>query len=133
MQIQLKTDGNNLISKFFSTKETKKLPSDSQEKTSCDTSVKLEPSQNVKEHKREEDHVASSCSIRDNGSNESLAKCSESAASCQIKRDREDISSDSNIGVEGYGKIGSSPKIRKGSLKTGNDNQSTLFSYFGRK
>lgn len=134
MQIQLKTDGNNLISKFFSAKETKKEPSDSQEKTSCNTSVKPEPSQSLEEHKRDEDHVASSCSIRDNKSEDSLAKCSPTASTCRIKRDHEGFSSESEIGINDDGKISSSSKIRKkGSLKTGFENKSTLFSYFGRK
>ena len=134
VQIQLKTDGNNLISKFFSAKETKKEPSDSQEKTSCNTSVKPEPSQNLEEHKRDEDHVASSCSIRDNKSEDSLANCSPTASTCRIKRDREGFSSESEIGVNDDSKISSSSKIRKkGNLKTGFDNKSTLFSYFGRK
>lgn len=131
VQIQLKT-GNNLISKFFSAKET----SDSQEETSpCNTSVKPEPSQPLEEHERDVNHGASSCSVGAEESKDSLAKLSsESAATCQMKRDREDISSDSNIGINDYVKIGSSSKIRKkGGMKPGSDNQSTMFSYFGRK
>lgn len=129
-EIQLKNDGSNLISKFFSAKEIKKEHSDSQEKTSCGTSVKHEASPSLEEHKRDVNLEASSVESKD-----CLAKCSsDTARTCQIKRDREGISSESKSGVDDYSKVGSSPKIRKkGSLKTGNDNQSTLFSYFGRK
>ncbi|KGN44679.1 uncharacterized protein LOC101206083 isoform X1 [Cucumis sativus] len=129
-EIQLKNDGSNLISKFFSAKETKKEYSVSQEKTCSNTSVKPEASPSLEEHKREVNRGASSEESKD-----CLAKCSsDTSLTYQIKRDREDISSDLKSGMDDYSKVGSSPKIRKkGNLKTGNDNQLTLFSYFGKK
>ncbi|KAG7014547.1 hypothetical protein SDJN02_24725, partial [Cucurbita argyrosperma subsp. argyrosperma] len=92
------------------------------------TSVKPEPSESPEEHERDVNLRASSEKSKD-----CLAKRSSVTVS-QIKWDREDISSESKSGMDDCSKIGISPKIRKkGSLKTGNDNQSTLFQYFGRK
>ena len=92
--------------------------------------MKPEASPSLEEHKREVNRGASSEESKD-----CLAKCSsDTSLTYQIKRDREDISSDLKSGMDDYSKVGSSPKIRKkGNLKTGNDNQLTLFSYFGKK
>lgn len=92
--------------------------------------MKPEASPSLEEHKREANLGASS-----EESEDCLAKCSSvTSLTYQIKRDREDISSGSKSGVDDYSKAGSRPKIRKkGNLKTGNDNQLTLVSYFGRK
>ena len=121
----------NMISNFiFMSSCVDKLKNDRKMNAQIprNTSVKPEPSESPEEHERDVNIRASSEESKD-----CLAKCSSVTVS-QIKWDREDISSESKSGMDDCRKIGSSPKIRKkGSLKTGNDNQSTLFQYLGRK
>ncbi|KAJ7961657.1 Embryonic stem cell-specific 5-hydroxymethylcytosine-binding protein [Quillaja saponaria] len=113
-EIQLKTEVNNSISDFFSTKGVKRGDSN-----------KTDLPENLKEEREDEKEDHDPKSIVSTRSQEDAVKC-------QIKRDYEEFTADSKLAVEKTDQVCTSPLKKKGNLKTSGDKQPTLLSYFGK-
>lgn len=136
LQIQLKTEGTNSITKFFSTKGTKKEELKPNDTSSHDSSVKTDfPESIKKEPEYTEDRVQPSLTVKcEEDSKSSVSTFSqEEASKGQTKRDYEEFLADSKPVLNKADKISSaSPAKKKVNLKTSQDKQPTLFSYFGK-
>ncbi|XP_015892568.3 uncharacterized protein LOC107426796 isoform X2 [Ziziphus jujuba] len=141
-EIKLKTEGSNLLSKFFSPKGIKKESELKSEKESTsDISVKSDLPKSLKEEPKEEPEPRESnegqSSLTENeeqdfkSSEPTLPK--DDAGKCQTKRAYEELSADSELATDETEKLITSPAKKKGNLKSAGDNkQPTLFSYFGK-
>lgn len=134
MQIKLKTEGNNIISEFFSSKGVKKEPeANTDKKSSSKESGKIQLPVCLKEapESTEKTEPLSSIEKEEHGSKSTVI--SEDTNKCQAKRDYEELSVDSKRGTEETDKLYPTPAKKKGSIKNAVDNkQPTLFSYFGK-
>ncbi|XP_062022490.1 uncharacterized protein LOC133738834 isoform X1 [Rosa rugosa] len=133
---ELKTEGINSITKFFSTKGTKKEELKPNDTSSHDSSVKTDfPESIKKEPECTEDRVQPSLTVKcEEDSKSSVSTFSqEEASKGQTKRDYEEFLADSKPVLNKADKISSaSPAKKKVNLKTSQDKQPTLFSYFGK-
>ncbi|KAG6630922.1 hypothetical protein CIPAW_13G054700 [Carya illinoinensis] len=113
-EIQLKSEGNNLISKFFSKKGIKEeQESTIEEKNSSAETFRIDPTKSLKKETDTEDNTAIS-SITDKGGQDSksitIHSEDEDTAKCQC----------------------TTPARKKGNVKGAGDKQPTLLSYFGK-
>ncbi|KAM5562952.1 hypothetical protein ABKV19_017908 [Rosa sericea] len=133
---ELKTEGTNSITKFFSTKGTKKEELNPNDTSSHDSSVKTHfPESIKKEPEYTEDRVQPSLTVKcEEDSKSSVSTFSqEEGSKGQMKRDYEEFLADSKPVLNKADKISSaSPAKKKVNLKTSQDKQPTLFSYFGK-
>lgn len=133
LQIQLKTEGNNSITKFFSTKGTKKEELNPKDKSSRDSSVKTDFSESMKKESEYKENMAQPSSTEQDSKNSISTFSQEGASKGQIKRDYEEFSADSKPVTNESDKMSSaSPAKKKVNLKSSLDKQPTLFSYFGK-
>ncbi|OVA01655.1 Protein of unknown function DUF159 [Macleaya cordata] len=132
-EIQLKTEENNLISKFFSKKKSdNEEETHMQIKSSPEESCHTDPSKSVKEEEENTDLPTDSKEKRSGKSDISSLLPGE-AEKCGTKREYEELVSDTMPSVDKIGKLEMSPPKKKGNIKTAGDKQPTLLSYFGRK
>ncbi|KAL6217813.1 hypothetical protein ACLB2K_011030 [Fragaria x ananassa] len=132
-EIKLKTDGTNSITKFFSTKGTKKEEINPKDTSLHDSSVKTEfPESLNEEPETKEEKVQPSSTVKCEDSKSSVSILSqEDASKEQTKRDYEEFLADSKpLPNESDKKSSASPAKKKVNLKTSHDKQPTLFSYF---
>lgn len=136
LQIQLKTEGNNSITKFFSTKGTKKEELNPKDKSSHDSSVRTDFSESMKkesEYKENTAQPSSTAKCEQDSKNSVSTFSQEGASKGQIKRDYNEFSADSKPVTNESDKMSSaSPAKKKVIPKSSLDNQPTLFSYFGK-
>ncbi|GMI73479.1 hypothetical protein like AT2G26470 [Hibiscus trionum] len=131
-EVPLKTQENNLISKFFSTREVKKEQESNMDQSLCSESVKTNSPKNVKkEPKSTDDELPSSTDkvYHDSKSNVPAPSFGDVEKS-QTKREYEEFLAGTKPSKE---EIEVSPARKKGNIKSGGDKQPTLFSYFGKK
>lgn len=131
-EIHLKVEEKGTISKFFSRKEFKE-ESNPEESTSG-KSLKLEP-KSVKEENESEEKLETPCSSKtvDCDLKSELETFShEGDTKCKTKRDREELVG-SKLKTDEIVKPRVSPAKKKANLKSVDDKQPTLLSYFGKK
>ncbi|KAI4356310.1 hypothetical protein L6164_000342 [Bauhinia variegata] len=114
-EIQLKTEGNTSISKFFSKKGAEKEDSKPEQKTPCQGSAMAEQPKTEKEDGNE---LKPGDSIRSD----------EDAFKRQIKRDYEEFLADTKPTLDNTDHV-----KKKERAKSADDKQPTLFSYFGKR
>ncbi|XP_039046264.1 abasic site processing protein YoqW-like isoform X2 [Hibiscus syriacus] len=131
-EVPLKTQENNLISNFFSTREVKKEQESNMDWSLCNESVEANLLNNLKkEPKSTEDELPSSTDEGNHDSKSNVPTLSfGDVGKIQTKRDYEEFSADTKPSKE---EIEVSPARKKGNIKSGGDKQPTLFSYFGKK
>ncbi|KAL6271099.1 hypothetical protein ACE6H2_028010 [Prunus campanulata] len=132
-EIQLKTEGNNSITKFFMSKGTKKEELNPKDTSFYDSSVKNDLPKRVKEEPESEEKTEQPASAEkcENDSKCSVSTLSQEGASKgQTKRDYEEFSADSKPVAYETSEISASPAKKKVNLKSSLDKQPTLFSYF---
>ena len=129
----MKTDGNTPISKFFSTKGTKKEADLSLD----ETSAKVDPAKCVKEEPESKASIPplSSTEKGEADSKSSVPSFSQgSTEKCQMKRDQEELSADSKSNTDETKKPSASPGRKKVKLKSAGDyKQPSVLAYFGKK
>ncbi|MCL7049014.1 hypothetical protein MKW94_030238 [Papaver nudicaule] len=147
-EIPLKTEENNLISKFFS----KKIPGNEKEtnepiKGSPKESNHPEPSGSLKAEQEENVDLPSDSEEKRSKKFDSFPLRPEGDKKCGIKRDYEELESETKPSPDKIGKLELSPRKKnsnigklemsplkkKSNIKTAGDKQSTLLSYFGKK
>ncbi|KAB2636665.1 embryonic stem cell-specific 5-hydroxymethylcytosine-binding protein-like [Pyrus ussuriensis x Pyrus communis] len=132
-EIQLKTEGNNSITKFFSAKGTKKEELNPKDTSSDDTSAKKDLSKMVKEEPESKEDTEQPYSTEQC---EDESKCNvstfsqEGVSKGQAKRDYEEFSADSKPVAYVTNKKSASLAKKKVNPKSSLDKQPTLFSYF---
>ncbi|CAK7349436.1 unnamed protein product [Dovyalis caffra] len=132
-EIHLKTEEKNTISKFFSRKEIKE--ESNLEESTHDKSVKLDLPSSVKEEHESEEKFETPCFTKpvDYDVKSSVETFShEGETKCKTKRDRKELV-DSKLDTDEIIKLRSSPAKKKANLKSRDDKQPTLLSYFGKK
>ncbi|RDX93025.1 Embryonic stem cell-specific 5-hydroxymethylcytosine-binding protein [Mucuna pruriens] len=122
-EIQVKSEGNTSISKFFSRKGTESEDTKPGQKISCPEFVKTEHTEDLGEGAKPEGEN----DLKFSGSSHS-----QNASILPIKREYETFSADSKPALANHDQISSNPAKKKEKTKTANDNQPTLFSYFGK-
>lgn len=129
----MKTDGNTPISKFFSTKGTKKEADLSPD----ETSAKVDPAKCVKEEPESKANIPPLLSTEkgEADSKSSVPSFSQgSTEKCQMKRDQEELSADSKSNTDETKKPSASPERKKVKLNSAGDNkQPSVLAYFGKK
>lgn len=122
-QIQVKTEGNTPISKFFSRKVAEGEDTKLEHKTLCPESVKTEQTKEdlTEEAKTEEGES----DMKFSGS-----PPSQNVTKLPIKREYEAISSDLKPSLANNDKSSANPAKKK---EKADDKQPTLFSYFGKR
>ncbi|PON65969.1 SOS response associated peptidase (SRAP) [Trema orientale] len=132
-EIKLKTDGNMPISKFFSTKGIKKEA----ELNSDEKVVKVDTAKCLKEEPESRENTETSLSTEKEEPDSKSSVSSfprEGAENCQMKRDHEELSSDSKLTKDEANKLSTSPGRKKVKLKSAGDyKQPSVLSYFGKK
>jgi len=132
LQIHLKMEEKGTISKFFSRKEFKE--ESNPEESTHGKSLKLEP-KSVKEENESEEKLETPCSAKtvDYDLKSELETFShEGETKCKTKRYREELV-DSKLKTDEIVKPRASPAKKKANLKSVDDKQPTLLSYFGKK
>ncbi|XP_035541281.1 abasic site processing protein YoqW isoform X3 [Juglans regia] len=135
-EIQMKSEGNNLISKFFSKKGIKEeQESTIEEKNSSAETFRTDPTKSLKRETDTEDNTAIS-SITDKGGQDSksitIHSEDDATAKCQVKRDYEAFKAGLEPMTDNTVKQCSTPARKKGNVKSAGDKQPTLLSYFGK-
>ncbi|CAN6545022.1 unnamed protein product [Malus baccata var. baccata] len=134
-EIQLKTEGNHSITKFFLAKGTKKEELNPEDTSSDDTSAKKDLSKMVKEEPESKEDTEQPYSTQQC---EDESKCNvstlsqEGVSKGQAKRDYEEFSADSKPVAYVTNKKSASLAKKKVNPKSSLDKQPTLFSYFGK-
>ncbi|XP_059432624.1 uncharacterized protein LOC132165919 isoform X2 [Corylus avellana] len=133
-EIQLKAEVNNPISKFFSTKRTKREEESNLEaENSCAKSFKTDPSKSMKKEPNTEDNTPIlSFTEGDQDSKSAIIDSQDSTAKCQMKWDNGEFQAASEPITDETIKLCSTPARKKRNLKSASDKQPTLFSYFGK-
>jgi hypothetical protein len=136
IQIQLKAEVNNPISKFFSTKRTKREELNLEVENSCAESFetfKTDPSKSMKKELNTEGNTPIlSFTEGDQGSKSTIIHSQDSTAKCQMKWDNGEFQADSEPITDETIKLCSTPARKKRNLKSASDKQPTLFSYYGK-
>ncbi|KAI3924007.1 hypothetical protein MKW92_027478 [Papaver armeniacum] len=133
-EISLKTEEKNLISKFFA----KKTP-DSEEETNEPIKISLKesnhpPSGSLKVEPEENSDLPSDSKEKRSHKSDSYPLHPEEDKKCGIKRDYEEVESETKPSPDKIGKTKMSPLKKKSNTnKTAGDKQPTLLSYFGKK
>jgi hypothetical protein len=123
-QIQIKTEGNIPISKFFSRKGAEYEDTKPEHKIACHEPVKTEQTEDLGEEAKTKEGDRD---LKSSGSSpQNVTKFS-------IKREYDAISPDSKPSLANNGQVSANPGRKKGKVKTADDKQPTLFSYFGKR
>ena len=132
LQIHLKREGKGSISKFFTRKEFKE--ESNPEEITHGKSLKLEP-KSVKEEYESDGKLETPCSAKTvdyDLKSEPETFSHEGESKCRTKRGCEELV-DSKLKTDEVVKPRSSPAKKKANLKSVDDKQPTLLSYFGKK
>ncbi|XP_020425226.1 uncharacterized protein LOC18766273 isoform X1 [Prunus persica] len=132
-EIQLKTEGNNSITKFFMSKGTKKEELNPKDTSFYDSSVKNDLPKSVKEEpegKEKTEQPASTEKCENDSKGQTISQ--EGVSKGQTKRDYEEFSADSKPVAYETSEMSASPAKKKVNPKSSVDKQPTLFSYFGK-
>ncbi|KAK7256160.1 hypothetical protein RIF29_29596 [Crotalaria pallida] len=124
-EIQLKTEGNTSISKFFSRKGAESEPIKQEQKISSHELIKTEPPTDLREEAKTEE-----------GENDLKSRgCPhyQDATKVPIKRDYDTFSADSKPALANNDQVRENPVKKKEKGKTADDKQPTLFSFFGKR
>ncbi|KAL2336729.1 hypothetical protein Fmac_011175 [Flemingia macrophylla] len=119
-EIQVKSEGNTSISKFFTKKVAESEDTKSKQKITCPEFVKTEHTEDLSEGAKTKEG--------DNDLKFSGSSYSKNASKLPIKRDYETFSADSKPASENH-----VPAKKREKAKTADDKQATLFSYFGKR
>ncbi|KAJ8899360.1 hypothetical protein K2173_018334 [Erythroxylum novogranatense] len=134
-EIKLKEDDRSSISKFFIKKEIKEEPTSRLERSTCETVGKEDPPERVKQLPESQDKTVVSPFItsEDLDFKSSIYKPSlDEEPKNKAKRDREELLAGSDASTDENKQLHSG-RAKKANLTSGDDQQRTLFSYFGRK
>jgi hypothetical protein len=124
-QIQIKTEGNIPISKFFSRKGAEDEDTKPEHKIASHEPVKTEQTKDLSEETKAEE--------RDSNLNSSGSSPSQNVTKFPIKREYDSISFDSKPSLANNNQVSVNPAKKKEKAKTTVDKQPTLFSYFGKR
>lgn len=124
-QIQIKTEGNIPISKFFSKKEAEVEDTKPEHKILSHEPVKTEQKKDVSEEAKTEQGETD---LKSSG-----ISPSQNVNRFAIKREYDAISSDSKPSLANNDQVSANPAKKKEKAKTADDKQPTLFSYFGKR
>ncbi|CAI8584480.1 unnamed protein product [Vicia faba] len=124
-EIQVKTEGNTPISKFFSRKVAEDEDTKPEHKTLFHEPVKTEQAKDLSEEAKTEEGESD---LKPSGSSPS-----QNVTKFPIKREYVAISSDLKPSLANNDKSSANPAKKKEKTKTADDKQPTLFSYFGKR
>lgn len=124
-EIQIKTERNIPISKFFSKKEAEVEDTKPEHKILSHEPVKTEQTKDVSEEAKTEEG--------DTDLKSSGIFPSQNVNRFSIKREYDAISSDSKPSLANNDQVSANPAKKKEKAKTADDKQPTLFSYFGKR
>ncbi|XP_027336775.1 uncharacterized protein LOC113850427 [Abrus precatorius] len=125
-EIQVKSEGNTSISLFFSRKGAESEDTKPEKKTSFQEFVKTEHAKDESEGAKLEE---GDNDLKSSGG----SSYSQNAIKFPIKREYEAFSSDSKPLVANNDQMSANPAKKKEKVKTADDKQPTLFSYFGKR
>ncbi|XP_045795293.1 abasic site processing protein YoqW isoform X1 [Trifolium pratense] len=124
-EIQIKTEGNIPISKFFSRKRAVDEDTKPEHKV-CHEPVKIEQTKDLSEEAKTEEE-------RDSNLKSSGSSPSQNVTKFPIKREYDSISFDSKPSLANIDQVSVNAAKKKEKAKAVDDKQPTLFCYFGKR